>query len=279
MKAKMASILVAFLALMTLFSFFVLAQSPSYVTELAPSGKLRITLWSQNSNFLAKNPSTGELTGIWPELARELASRLAIPYTIVGTDSITGPLAALKNNEADIAFTEKALGLDDPHADVVDVTPPYVHFVTILVRAGLPLTILVRADSSIHELADLNRPGIRIATPKGSPADVILTRDYQQAQVVRTTGGVYYDLVRDGQAEAAAGPLSGELNYIGSSSDYRILKDPLLINTQLIALPKGHPAALDYLRAFVEDVKASGLIQRLIDRSGKKGITVAPKAP
>jgi polar amino acid transport system substrate-binding protein len=191
-------------------------------------------------------------------------------YTIVGTDSITGPLAALKNNEADIAFTEKALGLDDPHADVVDVTPPYVH---------LPLTILVRANSSIHELADLNRPGIRIATPKGSPADVILTRNYQQAQVVRTTGGVYYDLVRDGQAEAAAGPLSGELNYIGSSSDYRILKDHLLVNTQLIALPKGHPAALDYLRAFVEDVKASGLIQRLIDRSGKIGITVAPKAP
>jgi polar amino acid transport system substrate-binding protein len=270
MKTKMASILAAFLILVTLFSLFVFASPPPYVTELAPTGKLRIALWSRNSNFLAKNQSTGELTGIWPELAHELASRLGITYTIVGTDSIIGPYAVLKNNEADIAFTEKAIGLDDPHTNVVDVTPPYVQ---------LPVTILVRAGSSIHALADLNRPGIRIATPKDSAADVILTCDYKQAQVVRTTGGNYYDLVKDGQAEAAAGPLSGELNYIGSSSDYRILKDPLFINTQLIALPKGHPAALAYLRAFVEDVKASGLIQRLIDRSGKKGITVAPMAP
>ena len=270
MKTTISCMITALLVLVIAFSALVFAQPPAPLSELAPTGKLRIALWNQNSNFIAKNPATGELTGMWPELAKELAARLSVPYTIVGTDSIIGPYAALKNKEADLAFTEKPIGLADPHAEAVDVTAPYLH---------LPVTILLRADSPIRKLSDLNQPGIRVATAKDSPADVILTRDYKQVQVVRTTGGVYYTLVKGGQAEAAAGPLSAELNFVGSSSDYRILSDPLFMNTQLIALPKNRPAALAYLKGFVEDVKASGFLQRLIDRSGRKGITVAPMAP
>lgn len=75
------------------------------------------------------------------------------------------------------------------------------------------------------------------------------------------------------------GPLPGLLNYVGSSTDYRTLTDPVAMNSQVNALPKGRAASLAFLTAFVEDIKASGLVQRLIDQSGRKGIVVPPKAP
>jgi polar amino acid transport system substrate-binding protein len=35
-----------------------------------------------------------------------------------------------------------------------------------------------------------------------------------------------------------------------------------------MAVPKGHPGWLAYISAFVEEAKASGLVQRAIERAG-----------
>lgn len=42
-------------------------------------------------------------------------------------------------------------------------------------------------------------------------------------------------------------------------------------------MPKGRPAAAaGYARAFIEQAKASGLVQAAIDRAGLWGVKVAP---
>jgi polar amino acid transport system substrate-binding protein len=48
---------------------------------------------------------------------------------------------------------------------------------------------------------------------------------------------------------------------------------------QSIAVPKGKDAGLRYLRQVVEDAKRSGLVARAIERTGAKGVSVAPPAP
>jgi polar amino acid transport system substrate-binding protein len=45
-----------------------------------------------------------------------------------------------------------------------------------------------------------------------------------------------------------------------------------------VAVPKNRPAALKYVSAFIERAKASGLIQRILERAGITG-KVAPSAP
>ena len=47
---------------------------------------------------------------------------------------------------------------------------------------------------------------------------------------------------------------------------------------QSIALPKGRDAGLAYLRRVVEDAKASGLVARAIEKTGARGVSVAPPA-
>ena len=41
---------------------------------------------------------------------------------------------------------------------------------------------------------------------------------------------------------------------------------------------KGRDAGLAYLRSVVEDAKASGLVARAIERTGARGVSVAPAA-
>jgi polar amino acid transport system substrate-binding protein len=44
---------------------------------------------------------------------------------------------------------------------------------------------------------------------------------------------------------------------------------------QAIGAPKGRPAAAKILREFAEDVKRSGVVARLIEKHGVRGVTVA----
>jgi polar amino acid transport system substrate-binding protein len=47
---------------------------------------------------------------------------------------------------------------------------------------------------------------------------------------------------------------------------------------QSIGVPKGRDAGLAYLRGFVEEAKASGLVARAIEKTGARGVSVAPRA-
>jgi polar amino acid transport system substrate-binding protein len=45
-----------------------------------------------------------------------------------------------------------------------------------------------------------------------------------------------------------------------------------------VGTPKGRDAGFAYLRAFVEDAKASGMVARSIQNTGYRGVSVAPPA-
>jgi hypothetical protein len=45
---------------------------------------------------------------------------------------------------------------------------------------------------------------------------------------------------------------------------------------QSMAVPKSQAGRLDYIDEFLEEAKASGLVQRAIERAGERGMEVAP---
>jgi polar amino acid transport system substrate-binding protein len=47
---------------------------------------------------------------------------------------------------------------------------------------------------------------------------------------------------------------------------------------QAAGTPKGRAAGAAYLREFIEDVKATGLVARTIENNGVRGLTVAANA-
>jgi len=43
-----------------------------------------------------------------------------------------------------------------------------------------------------------------------------------------------------------------------------------------VAIPKGHDGRLAYINEFIEDAKASGLVNRMIETLAMQGVRVAP---
>jgi len=85
-----------------------------------------------------------------------------------------------------------------------------------------------------------------------------------------------FELVRSGKADAYASPRPPILEYAKQLPGSRVLDDRYGANIQAIALNKGQAARLAYVSAFVEQARASGVIQKSIDAAGERGIVVAP---
>jgi polar amino acid transport system substrate-binding protein len=72
--------------------------------------------------------------------------------------------------------------------------------------------------------------------------------------------------------------MQGLMNMSGKLPGSRIVEGRFMAVQQSIAVPKGRDAGLVYLRSVVEDAKASGLVARAVQKTGAKGVSVAPPA-
>jgi polar amino acid transport system substrate-binding protein len=66
------------------------------------------------------------------------------------------------------------------------------------------------------------------------------------------------------------------LEYSTQLPGTRVLEDRYGANINRMVVPKGKAGWLAYVSEFVEEAKASGLVQKAIDRAGPPGVTLAP---
>jgi polar amino acid transport system substrate-binding protein len=85
-----------------------------------------------------------------------------------------------------------------------------------------------------------------------------------------------FELLRDGKAAAMASARNTLLAYAARLPGSRVLDDRYGANINRMVVPKGMAGRLAYVSEFVEEAKASGLIQQAIDRVGPRGVAVAP---
>ena len=106
---------------------------------------------------------------------------------------------------------------------------------------------------------------------------VTLSRVLKQAKLVYAeTPDPTFDLLRAGHADAMASARSTLLEYSTQLPGSRVLADHFGANINRVVIPKGHVGRLAYVNEFVEEAKASGLVQKAIDRAGPRGVQVAP---
>jgi polar amino acid transport system substrate-binding protein len=242
------------------------AISIEALAELAPLGKLRVGI--NHGNFLLVTPGSpfGAPTGIAPDLALELGRKAGLAVEFVSYDG-AGKLAdAVKDAEVDVGF----LGNERERADAIAFSPAYLE---------LPVTYLVPAGSPIARLEDVDREGVRIAVSARSAYDLFLSRELKHAQLVRAEGiPASAKLFAAEKLEALAGLKPGLMEAAGKLPGSRILEGQVTAVQQSIGAPKLRSAAAAFLREFVEEAKRSGLVRRLVEKHGIRGINVAPPA-
>jgi polar amino acid transport system substrate-binding protein len=238
--------------------------SPSdAVRHLAPTGRLRAAINLGNSVLAQGTPEAPR--GITTDLARELARRLGVPYEFSVFDAAGKAFEAAKAGKIDIVF----LAIEPVRAAEIAFTAPYV------IIEGV---YMVPQDSPLTRVDEVDREGVRIGVNRNSAYDLFLTRTLKKAQLVRGENGI--ELFIGQKLEAAAGVRQPLEAYARANPAVRLIDGRFMEIRQAMGTPQGRdPAAINYLRAFVEEMKASGFVAEALRRSNQTQATVAPPEP
>jgi polar amino acid transport system substrate-binding protein len=232
--------------------------------ELAPTGVLRAGINLSNFLLVSGRSPAGEPEGVAPDMAREVALRLGVEVAYV-TYARPGELAdAAGTGVWDIGL----IAAEPARAEAIAFSPAY---------AEIEATYLVPAGSEITAIHEVDRPGVRIAIAARSAYDLWLVRHLQSAELLRAPSlDASFDLFVSEKLDALAGLRPRLLQDGEKLPGARILEGRFTAVQQAVGTAKANEAGARFLRDFVEQAKASGLIARLIERHQIRGLSVAP---
>jgi polar amino acid transport system substrate-binding protein len=234
------------------------------ISELAPTGVLRAGINLGNFLLVSGKSPAGEPEGVAPDMAREIAQRLRVPVAYVPF-ARPGELAdAAGTGVWDIGL----IAAEPARAETIAFSPAYVEIeATYLVPAGSPLTTI----------AEVDRPGVRIAVAGRSAYDLWLTRHLRHAELVRSGSlDASFEQFAADRLDALAGLRPRLLQDLEKLPGARILDGRFTAVQQAVGTAKANAAGAAFLRDFIEEVKASGWVARLIERHHIRGLSVAP---
>ena len=234
--------------------------------ELIPTGTLRfgVVAAPAQTEFFVSNGADGVPHGVTVELAHELGRRLGAPVEFTVLSSSGELPAMLSAGTLDAAF----MPVDDERMKVVDFATLY--FVD-------ENTYLVSDASAMRTVDDVDGPGARVVAVVGTATSRTATRILRHATVaIIRSVDEGLDAIRAGRADAFALTRASLTPLLPGASGTRILDGSFNRLGVALAIPKNRPAALAYVTAFTEDLKATRFIQRAFDKAGLKGTVAAP---
>lgn len=236
------------------------------IAELTPTGVLRAGI--NMSNFLlvtGKTPS-GDPDGVSPDMARAIAERLGVAVKLIPYKS-PGELGDdAEKNIWDIGN----IGAEPQRARTINFTAAY---------AEIQSTYLVPAGSPIKSIADVDKPGIRIATTGRSAYGLWLENNIKHAQLVRAdTLDASLEVFQKEKCDVLAGLRPRLLDDVKKIPGAKILDGQFSAVQQAVGTPKKNAKAAKFLADFVEEAKRTGHVAKLIEKHKVNGLSVAPPA-
>ena len=240
-----------------------MAATHDIVAEIAATGTLRAAINTANFLLVTGTSDSGDPQGVAPDFAQAVATRLGVPLTLVPFANAGLAGDAVADGRCDIAL----IGAEPARAEKIAFSAAYTE---------IEATYLVQANAPLASIADVDRPGVRIAVCAGSAYDLWLTRHIVHAELVRApTIPASRQLFVDDGLEALAGLRPGLLTDRETLRGTRLLDGRFTSIQQAVGTGLANAASIPFLSAFVEEAKQSGLVGQLIERHGVRGLSVA----
>jgi polar amino acid transport system substrate-binding protein len=239
--------------------------SKAVIAELAPTGTLRAAINMGNFLLVTGRDAAGDPAGVAPDMARAIADSLGVPVKFVPFARPSVLADAAGTGTWDIGL----IGAEPARAEKIAFTPAYVE---------IEATYLLPPGSALHNIAEVDRAGVRIAVTAGSAYDLWLERNIRNATLVRSTASrSAWDIFVGDGLEAMAGLRPGLLSDMQQQPGSRLLDGQFTAVQQAVGAARANTEAAAYLRDFVEKAKASGMVAGLIAKHRVIGLSVAPQ--
>jgi polar amino acid transport system substrate-binding protein len=242
------------------------AVTPEIKRELAHTGTLRVGINLSNFLLVTGKTANGDPVGVAPDLGAEIAARLGVPVRYVPF-ATPGELADKAG--ADI-WDIGLIGAEPQRAAKIAFSPAYCE---------IEATYLVPAGSPIKTIADVDKPGVKIAVTARTAYGLWLERNIKHATRIETTSlDNAADKFLADKLDALAGLKSKLLTDLAKVPGGKILDGNFTTVQQAIGTARSNSAGAAYLAAFAEDAKTSGLVAKLIAKHKVIGLSVPEKA-
>jgi polar amino acid transport system substrate-binding protein len=161
--------------------------------------------------------------------------------------------------------------VDPQRANDIAFSAPYMQ---------IEATYMVRAASPMTKPDDVDRKGVRIATNNNAAFDLWMQRNLKNAErVLAYSSGAAVELFMGRpDVDAAAGVRNTLEQYSAKNPGYRVMDINFSTVGQAAGVPRQRQVAARYLRDFIEEMKASGFVERALKESGVADASVAPPA-
>ncbi len=236
------------------------------VVDIVRAGRLRVALFFP---LCAKDPATGRVRAAGVEgaylveIVHALATRIGVDVELLGYMTPAEAMNGIKNDDCDLGF----FGIDPTRSDQADFSPAFVRS---------DFTYLVPAGSTLRTISDVDQSHIRIAAVRNHNSTKALATKIRYARpIYGDTPDTTFHLLQSNQADAMASVRTSLLEYSDQLPGSRVLDGSFGELLLAIAIPKGQSDCLSYISEFIEDAKASGIVQRAIDNAGARGVQVA----
>ncbi len=231
---------------------------------LAPTGTLRAGMNLANTLFTTRDPASGALRGVGPDLMRELASRLGVPLELV-VHATPGQVAdAVDRDTWDVAI----LAIEPSRATQIAFSPPLTE---------IEATYLVPNVSTLRSAEHADTQGVRIVAAEKTGYELYLARTLRHATLVRARNAdASIERFNAGGADALAGLRPMLMDDLARTPGARLLDGKFMTVNHGLGVPRSrHPAGAAWLKAAVDELGASGFIAQTIERHGVRGLAAA----
>lgn len=238
------------------------AATAAIAREIAPKGRLRVALNHGNVVLVQRGGADGEARGITVDLARALAGRLGLDVEFVHFPRAGDVTDNAGADIWDVCF----LAVDPQRAEQIAFSAPYV------VIEGC---YLVPDGSTAATAADVDRLGLRIGAVRGSAYALHLARTAEGAQIVAFQHFTEAaEALADGSVDGLAGVRQAMEQHASSTLGYRLLEPPFMEIRQAMGVVAGRPNAAEFVRQFIDEMRASGRVAEAAKRHGIEGVTL-----
>lgn len=230
------------------------AASTSAAAELTTVEAGKLTM-ATNATFPPYEMTTdaGTIEGIDVDTAQAIAEKLGLELQIDDMD-FDAALLSVQQGKADIAMA--GITVTDERMAVMSFSDSYA--------TGIQ-SVIVPEGSDIASVDDL--AGKKIGTQRGTTGYLYCSDDFGEDAVVAYDNGLTaVQALNNGQVDAVVIDNEPAKAYVESNPGLKILDTSYAEEDYAIGMAKGNTALLEAVNAALEELKADGTLQAIVDK-------------